>query len=328
MQLRAFFCALILLLSNIAISNASQVVEIQLGTGSVNKVTLIPKGIDSITVIVRHIPPKLMDQYSIDVSYQKDALAPFVRPSNPQTPAAVLGIVNPCTASAEQTFETNIQATKTPDEVVNLIIQANSNANITKACVTHIVNQTTKTMDVSLIAEYQATLAVSYIGTIQSTTIVKSPKQEWLTHVGFSFVSNRGTSYFSKPEQTEIINDQGVSSIETNYRITEQKNQDSWLYAASALFTYPMSSNENFNWGLTAGLSANSDTVAVLVGPSLIVQKNLLINFGVIFQEFDELSGTYEENQLITGDAIDSSVLSKQSFKPSVAITIGYNFGN
>jgi hypothetical protein len=75
-------------------------------------------------------------------------------------------------------------------------------------------------------------------------------------------------------------------------------------------------------------LSANSDTIAVLIGPSLIVKKNILINLGIIFQEFEELSGSYEEGQILTNGALDSSALTKDSFKPSVALTVGFNFGD
>lgn len=288
-----------------------------------NKSVLIDKNLTEIQVKLKNVPPRLSDAYSVDIEFNKVSAPALTRPTASTQPKALIALAPKCPTTGDpKTFVDAINNATQPSVVKTTISAALQNNNISKQCIDHVVESTVITHNISLKSDYNVSIAVSDSSKVLSKYELSKPTQNFLTHIGFTFVANKGKQYYSKPN---------ITGDNTQYVITEQANQDDVLYAASALFTYPIGSFFNAkstDWGWTAGLSANQDTVAVSFGPSLIIADNILLNVGAIFQEFDELSGTYSAGDVITGDPIDSSALSKSAFKLSYGITIGFNFGD
>lgn len=308
-------------------------VIINLGTGTSTSTTLVPEKTSEVMVEVRYIPPKLQSQYVINIEYEEDFPKPLKKPesadTNPPKTDQEQGngggeaVTDPCNEK-----EDKLNKISTPNGVVEFFKTVNGDDTIGKECTDRLLSLTTKSAVFEILADHKATISVVYLGSTVFAHKVSQPKTEWLTHVGFSFIDNRGESYYSQTEEQSVTDEQGNTTSQSVHVVTKQHNQDSVLYGASVLYTYPTNKlSDDWEFGFTAGLSANSNTVAVLVGPSLILRKNVLINLGLIAQEFDELSGTFEEGQILTGDPLDSSALTSKKFKTSLGITIGFNFG-
>jgi len=160
---------------------------------------------------------------------------------------------------------------------------------------------------------------------VKNISLKPYKKTRWMTHLGFTFVANQGESYYSKKID-------GAENESDTYQITRQHSEDKYLYSATGLWTYPSEfrfiyiPGTKFGW--TAGLGANTNNIFVLTGPSVIIGDNILINFGAVFQQFDQLKGEYMENEDIGETPIDSGNLVDKTVKPSWAISIGYRFGN
>lgn len=153
--------------------------------------------------------------------------------------------------------------------------------------------------------------------------VVKNPPKEFLTHVGFSFLDNKDKSFYAR----KVIGENGAADT---YVIDQQHDDSDLSYTATAIFTYPVSKlwNSNIEWGVSAGLGVDSNSVAVLAGVSLIVHKNLLFNLGVAVKEFDVLNGTYRAGQNLGESSIDSSALTGKAYKPTFGLSVGFRFGN
>lgn len=325
--MRKWYVIFLTLLLSPQLSIAQQnVIDINLGSGSSSSSRLISEGVKEVTVVVKYIPPKLMMHYSINLEYIENQPAPLKQSTERGSESGNAGVqknnsTDPCTK-----FLNGLDNLNTSKAVVEHFKNAKD---IDLSCHERALDKTTKRATFYVIPGYKVVATVSDMSGSVYELSVATPVKNWYSHVGFSFVHNRGVSYYSKSVEQISTDEQGITSSQTVHQITEQHNQDDLNYGASVLYTYGIHDfGDIWEFGFTAGLSANSDTIAVLIGPSLIVKKNILINLGIIFQEFEELSGSYEEGQILTNGAVDSSALTKDSFKPSVALTIGFNFGD
>lgn len=311
---------LILTLSIITLASSAQDVTINLVDDVAKQSILILDDTTSIKLKVFNIPPKVSDLYQIDLGYQVLSLDPLVRQTSTQGAALRANCPDDTGTNKDGTFLSEINKAKLPSKIQSLIKTAveSDDGIYSKTCIAHVLKLTRSESTVQIPTGYELSVNVKYAGASVSKHTLARTTTDWNTHVGFSFVSNRGSAYYSKA----MVTDTG-----TTYVIAEQNNQDSTLYSASALFTYPVYQTNNTEFGWTAGLSASSDTIAVLFGPSIIIKKNILINLGIIYQEFDELKGIYADGMDLGATPVDSSGLVKSSFKPSIALTIGFKFG-
>jgi len=159
----------------------------------------------------------------------------------------------------------------------------------------------------------------------ESTLLVNGPQKLFYSHVGFSFIRDKSNAFYSEKVD-------GDENSQATYVISQQTDRKDWTQGASALFTFPITTfgkdkGQDWELGLTAGLGTDTESVAAILGASLIVHSNILIMAGASFQEFDELNGIYEIGQNVGENAIDSSALSEKTFKPSFNFTIGFRFG-
>jgi hypothetical protein len=146
---------------------------------------------------------------------------------------------------------------------------------------------------------------------------------EWVTHIGFTFASNKENKYYSRevPETGE-----GMAVVPAHFEIARQVNRGSIDYAATVLFTYPMCTTGSIKWGPTAGLAADTNTVGVVAGISAIFNHNIVLALGVEVKQFDELKGIYVDGQNIGSKATDSADLTDKQYKAAPMISLGYKF--
>lgn len=156
-------------------------------------------------------------------------------------------------------------------------------------------------------------------GDLTRELVVRSEPRQWLTHVGFTFMQNKDERYYSRE----------IASAPGTYEVARQENEQRNKYAATVLFTYPASDDlSGVNVGITAGLGASAETVAVMAGLSLIFGENVLMTAGVAVQEFDVLNGVYREGQALGSTPVDSSVLMDKTYRASFMMTLGLRFGS
>lgn len=156
-------------------------------------------------------------------------------------------------------------------------------------------------------------------GDLKREMVLRSEPRQWLTHVGFTFMENKDERYYSRE----------IASAPGTYEVARQENEQRNKYAATVLFTYPVSDDlSGLNLGFTAGLGASAETVSVMAGISLIIGENVLITGGVAVQEFDVLNGVYREGHALGSTPVDSSVLMGKTYKASFMMTLGLRFGS
>jgi len=317
-----------------AMTHATQNIEINLINPE--KTSSILLTANTLKISLLNMPPKERDDYKISVGYNFVDVKKLTQPTftkdqhgvvaHAQVDASGECQVTGTSGTLNPTLQKDIWDAATPEKIQEIYAEAkktwipSDNTKYTKSCLTYIKKSTTYTSpNIVVPTGYDVTAKVNYMGnTVASYNVVQTKKSDWMTHVGFTFTANRGESYYSE------------KALDSDtYTIQAQRNQSNTLYSATALFTYPVGyfGSDNFAWGWTAGLSASSDTIAVLIGPSIIIKKNVLINLGMIYQEFDELGGIYYEGQKLGSSPIDSSVLTTKSYKPSIALTVGFRFG-
>lgn len=152
------------------------------------------------------------------------------------------------------------------------------------------------------------------------------PKPEWIAHVGFVFIDNDDERFFSKEIKSDV---DGMET--TTYQITASSDRDDYKYAAMGMYTYPfanLTNDRDWQLGFTAALGTDSSNIAVGVGVSLVVYKNVMISFLAVGTEFDVLKGQYKVGQDIGESQIASADLVDQTFKFSPSIAISFKFGS
>lgn len=155
-------------------------------------------------------------------------------------------------------------------------------------------------------------------GELKREIVVRSEPREWLTHVGFTFMDNQDERYFSRE----------IAAAPGTYEVARQGGEQDLKYAATALFTYPVSNfASGVNLGFTAGLGASAESVAVVAGIGIIFGENVLLTIGGAVQEFDVLKGVYREGQVLGASPVDSSALVDKAYKVSPMATLGFRFG-
>ena len=318
-------CALLCLWGASVHANTNNIVIDLADQGT--KTVYVANSVDSVSVQLINLPPKLRNYYSINTDYQRVTIDLF----QPVSPGAGVANDNCLLAIAAERAKLNQinDPNNIPTTLANIeqALIANPDCNNTHMTQINSLRQSTiyTTNNIQLMKDYLLTIEVVENGNTIASRLVKRPEddKEWLTHVGFSFVKNRGQSWYSKGV-TETVD--GADS--TSYIVAKQNNNPEYIYTPSILFTYPMVKGESVDWGYTAGLSSDSESIAVLLGGSAIIKKNFILSFGVVFQEFEELNGTYHEGMVLQDGAVDSTSLTSSSFKSSFAITFGFRFGD
>ncbi|MDO6747196.1 hypothetical protein [Gilvimarinus sp. 1_MG-2023] len=210
----------------------------------------------------------------------------------------------------------NIQALKEADKLACTIDKA-------KASAQKAIDSTIFTKEIQVKSSQMVTVTLSRGGKELSKAKSNSKDNGFVTHVGFTFIDNRGTSWYSKREEV-----QGDDGIQYEYRVAKQGDQDSILFAPTIMFTYQhlmWGPDDRYSAGPTGGIGVNQSDIFAYAGYSLIFNTNLMFSAGVAFQEFDELNGTYEENQKLDA-AVDSDILTGSSINVGSAVSIGFRF--
>jgi hypothetical protein len=164
----------------------------------------------------------------------------------------------------------------------------------------------------------KTSIEVTYNG-IGHTTVVETKPIEWVTHVGFTFAQNKNNKFYSKERAA-------AGDAPAFYEVSQQERRSNLDYGATVLFTYPMKTYKTIQFGPTAGLASDANTIAVVIGGSIIFNQNIVITLGLESKQFDDLNGMYKEGQNIGDKAIDSSSLNEKQFKVAPMISIGYKF--
>lgn len=190
-------------------------------------------------------------------------------------------------------------------------------------CASHIKvanelpSRTSRQFEFDLKRGSEATLRMRR-GDLKREIVVRSEPREWLTHVGFTFMDNLDERYFSRE----------IAAAPGTYEVARQGGGQDIKYAATALFTYPVSNfASGVNLGFTAGLGASAESVAVVAGIGVIFGENVLFTVGAAVQEFDVLKGVYREGQALGAAPVDSSALVDKTYKVSPMATLGFRFG-
>lgn len=156
-------------------------------------------------------------------------------------------------------------------------------------------------------------------GELKREIVLRSEPRQWLTHVGFTFMDNKDERYYSRE----------IAAAPGTYEVARQSGNQRYKYAATALFTYPMSNHASgVDVGFTAGVGASAENVAVIAGVGILFGENVLLTVGAAVQEFDVLSGVYQEGQVLGAQPVDSSALADKTYKTSVMATLGFRFGS
>lgn len=138
--------------------------------------------------------------------------------------------------------------------------------------------------------------------------ITTGDRGEWRTTYGFTFVPERDREYFSRqleddPEKFEIVREQDRGDFD---------------FLPSVLFTWLPASGrlEDWDFGLTAGLGANTESIAVLLGVSGMYNENLTLTAGLAMHEQSRLEGNFNEGQIIA-ENLDGNALTEDVYEPT-----------
>lgn len=333
MNLSKIVVAILLMVVTLSVHCKTIVVDLaQSGDSTV----YLPDHYETVKVKLVNVPPNFMSNYNIQTNYERiyiDAFSADNLDSQLKKGLAAKAGSKKCFAAIAKA-KGQVLAFNTPKDVANqlggIISGLYSDPNCSQvqySLIELLRDMTTYTsQDIQLMGGYSLTIEVLEGGTVHAKRLIKRPKDDvkWLTHVGFSFVKNQGQTWYSK---ASVVN-AGEANETTVYNVAPQNSDPSVVYTPSILFTYPAWRFETFSWGPTAGISANSDSVAALVGWSVIVKENFVLSLGVAFQEFDELNGTYYDGMPLQDGPIDSTSLTTRSFDLSYAISLGFRFGD
>lgn len=288
-------------------------------------------------VAIKNVNPMQLELYSVTSDNAYMAPADITYPVTSTTKSSTSSSSSSASSSADNTENLAKTTACKADEIDQIFKQtdkvsdatalarshiAESKATDKTACeakLTSLLQQSTLTYSFDIRNGETLTITVHYRNTANKLAITVKPT-EWITHVGFSFLNSRNREYYSK----EVPGSNGAAS---HYVITPQQNQSSIDYAATVMFTYPLSYlGAGIQLGSTAGLAADNTTIAALAGLSLIFNTNVSLTGGVLAKQFDGLNGRYTVGQDLGTTAVDSSQLVSKEYRTSYFITLGFKF--
>lgn len=255
-----------------------------------------------------------------DISVDSDG-APLSPATN--TPCedlkSVMDDVNDATAE-DSAFVSNVAKLRNHYDLAQKVTNDdNDNNNCGQGLLTaaeQTIKNTALNITLDLEPNTKSTVTVIRNNVVKNTANFEAKRTQWMTHMGFTFVDNRGQSYYSKFDGT------------SSYTVSKQNNNDDILYAATVLFTYPFwqTPGHGFGVGWTAGIGSTLDNIQVTTGVGLIIGDNFLINIGGTAMQFEELKGTYAVNDDLGSTAVDSTDLVTEEFGFALSLSLGYKF--
>lgn len=236
----------------------------------------------------------------------------------------------PCISLADNTQELlKISPTKPISDLVRNILQdiedAEANLGNDETCDNNVIESAKRAIEkTQLVFELSVKpnqkTVITVIKPNKNDTIAELTypgiSNKFLTHVGFTFVDNQGTSWYSQ------VNEDGSA-----YTVTEQHHQDEWLFSPTVLFTYKLHSigTDDIQGGITGGIGANQENVFAYLGYSIVIHDNIIVSLGGAMQEFQNLSGRYYDGQVLD-TAVDSTELNSKSFDAAASFSLGFRF--
>ncbi|WP_018275651.1 hypothetical protein WKI13_19075 [Teredinibacter turnerae] len=295
-------------------------------------------------VRVINIPPGVKDYFSVEITAEKIEVEALKDPRSKSTDDSetametaaedtnTKGAADPCsdlkTATKKLQDETNPAMVGFHLTQVKTLLDAEQcrTSAITYAAKSAIESTQSAVFKVSVAHGERVTLLIKTQDKDKKLTrsfyehVISGVQEKFYTHVGFTFLKNQGTEWYSKP----TVADDG----KTTYTVARQESQDDILYVPTALFTMPMGSRgKTVEYGITAGLGVNNSNVVVVLGGSLIIKQNVLVSLLVGVQEQSSLNGGYANGQALGETAVDSDALNGKEFRGTVGLSVGYRFG-
>jgi len=140
----------------------------------------------------------------------------------------------------------------------------------------------------------------------------------WTTTYGFAFIPNS----FSKEQRFYL----GSGNT-----ITEENNQKKIDYAPGIFFNWIPAKyeNTNFSVGFAGGLGVNFNVdPVVFLGGSVIYNKNISLNFGLVAHQQYFLKGRYKVGDTIAEDNFDEETgLHQKLFRVNPFVSVSFRFG-
>jgi len=274
----------------------------------------------NIRVEITNIVPRYLDHYRFDTAIITSTLDPF---STDVLKQQSTNFANNCDNKMQEVVE-KLLSDNTEEKVRILLEEGNSY--IADNC---IVDTELSKKYLQLTLETKRTFIV-YVAKGQDLVInvsrddkkwkkvFHSVRQDrWLIHYGVAFAANRDKEYF--------VDSSGEQNV-----ITQKRDKSNPKLLPSILFSYEhrsLCNGDGICFTPTAGIGTDSNTLAFLLGVSMIIGDNLILTLGASVYKAQQLLGEYHEGQILP-EGSESIALQTEGYATAPFFSLGFRFSS
>jgi hypothetical protein len=309
--LRAVLAAAVVV-SAPAIARAQIVLDLaQVSPGKPITLTVAPGKLSA--VLVNALPGR---PYSQSIEIQSTVIPPLAVPNPVKTNAT-------CEDPGIATWKTGVENAKSEIEIRTLMgkIPPTNDLKCTEV-IAETVATTRRPLDnlPTIASGQQVTISIERDLPQPATYqfVLKVPAGGWLTTYGLAFAMNRDRRYY-------VSADQGAATG----TVAESSSSSGLKLIPAIFFSWMPWDVGSRTWvpGLTGGLGATSDNVALFGGFSVNYHQNLQITLGVAAAQFTRLADKYSGTTKVDAN-LSSDALHQKVFLPTFFVSGTFGFGS